>query len=477
MTHSTAHLFWGVAFLAVALGLTAVIRNRMIRRRLLFASGVMGAYLALHGALAYLVPAASPLPQGDAIESLLFAFAVVTAGVTLLFNPWFENRMPDKAPAIVQDAVVVGVLVLVAVFGFGEQAWITSTAVAALVGFALQEQLANAFAGLAIQIDKPFRVGHWITLGDHEGRVTEVTWRATKILTKAGNHVILPNNIVARDAISNFSEPAVPTRMEVTVGASYGTPPNEVKDAIMAAMGQVPRVLTLPPPDVIFQDFGDSALVYRARFWIDDFSTDSLVRHAVRTAIYYEFHRRDIEIPWPIRVLYNRADAARDSAAIREGYVRDVAAVPVLGALPPETLHAIVASARPLLFAAGEVIVHEDTPGQSMFLVRRGRVAVTLGAERRRVAVIEGGGYFGEMSLLTGDPRTATVIAEGDTEVLEIDAAVFAGHIRQHPNAVDEIAARAEARRRELDANRASDESPETARLTLARRMRNFLRL
>jgi CRP-like cAMP-binding protein len=123
------------------------------------------------------------------------------------------------------------------------------------------------------------------------------------------------------------------------------------------------------------------------------------------------------------------------------------------------------------------VIVLEDTPGQSMFLVRRGRVAVTLGAERRRVAVIESGGYFGEMSLLTGDPRTATVIAEGDTEVLEIDAAVFAGHIRQHPDAVDEIAARAEARRRELDANRASGESPETARVTLARRMRNFLRL
>ena len=90
-----------------------------------------------------------------------------------------------------------------------------------VVGFALQDTLGNAFAGLAIQIEKPFRVGHWIRVGDFEGHVAEVTWRATKLRTKAGNFVIVPNNIIAKEAITNYSEPTVPTRLEVEVGVSY----------------------------------------------------------------------------------------------------------------------------------------------------------------------------------------------------------------------------------------------------------------
>ena len=77
------------------------------------------------------------------------------------------------------------------------------------------------FAGLAIQIERPFRVGHWISLTNYEGRVVEVTWRATKIRTKAGNLVIIPNSTVGREAITNYSEPTAPTRQYVEVGATY----------------------------------------------------------------------------------------------------------------------------------------------------------------------------------------------------------------------------------------------------------------
>ena len=87
----------------------------------------------------------------------------------------------------------------------------TSAVSAVVIGFALQDTLGNAFAGLAIQSEKPFNVGHWIRVGDFEGRVAEVTWRATKLRTKSGNFVILPNNIVSKEAITNYSEPAAPT--------------------------------------------------------------------------------------------------------------------------------------------------------------------------------------------------------------------------------------------------------------------------
>jgi small-conductance mechanosensitive channel len=126
---------------------------------------------------------------------------------------------------------------------------VTTSAVSAVViGFALQDTLGNAFAGLAIQSEKPFHVGQWVKVGDHEGRVAEVTWRATKLRTKSGNFVILPNNIVAKEAIVNYSEPAAPMRLEVEVGASYLVPPNKVKAAMMEALRHSSRVLPAPAP-------------------------------------------------------------------------------------------------------------------------------------------------------------------------------------------------------------------------------------
>jgi small-conductance mechanosensitive channel len=131
--------------------------------------------------------------------------------------------------------------------------------------------------------------------------VKEITWRATKIQTKAGNLVIVPNNIVGKEAISNYSEPTAPTRVFVEVGAGYQHPPNVVRDAMVAAMRRCPRVLAEPSPDVVMVDFGASALIFHARFWVNDFSLDTRAKDEVRTAIYYEFRRRQIEIPWPIQ--------------------------------------------------------------------------------------------------------------------------------------------------------------------------------
>src|SRR5690606_14202522 len=125
------------------------------------------------------------------------------------------DRIPDRFPSIVQDAIVIGVLILVATFAFGDEFLATSAVSAVVVGFALQDTLGNAFAGLAIQSEKPFNVGHWITVGEHEGRVAEVTWRATKLRTKTGNFVIVPNSEVGKAPITNYSEPAAPTRLSI----------------------------------------------------------------------------------------------------------------------------------------------------------------------------------------------------------------------------------------------------------------------
>ena len=112
-----------------------------------------------------------------------------------------------------------------------------------------------------------------------------------------------------------------------------------------------------------------------------------------------------------------------------------------------------------------------------MFVVCQGRVAVTIGSGKE-VARIETGGFFGEMSLLTGEPRSATVSARGDCRVLEIAGDVFKKYVTEHPDVIDDLADAAAARRRELDQSRgAATANPAEARVTLAARMRRFFGL
>jgi small-conductance mechanosensitive channel len=472
------HALWALALAVVAAALMLFVRDGLTRRRLRFTLLVTLALLALHAALVF-----EPLVVDthrvlmDGLESMLFALAITNTIVTLIFNPWLSKTTRDRAPSIIQDVLVVGLIGGVGYYVFGEKIVGPSIGAAAALAFGLQDQLGNFFAGLAIQIERPFRVGHWISITNYEGRVVEVTWRATKIRTKAGNLVILPNNVMGRESVTNFSEPIAPTREFIEVGASYLVPPNDVTDAILTALARVPRILNQPAADAVMTDFGGSAIVYRARFWIDDFEQDETIRHEVRTAIYYEFNRRGIEIPWPIQIQYERREEPVDHKERLRELAATIAKVPEFATLPPEAHDCLAASTTERLFANGEAIVREGDPGGSMFIIKRGRVAVTIGPEAREVATIEAGGYFGEMSMLTGDHRTATVVARGDCTVLEIAAGAFRAYVQSRPEVIDHLAEAAATRRKMLDQSRAAASTHPVEPVSLARRMRQFFGL
>jgi small-conductance mechanosensitive channel/CRP-like cAMP-binding protein len=471
--------YLGLVLAAVALAGLAFVRDETMRRRLRHVLVTVLALIAIHLAVEYwpAVHESSHIGRIVQAEYLLLGLAIISLAVALIFNPWVGQRARNRAPAIVQDALVVIGIGAAAVFLLGNEIVAWSVGALALIGFALQDQLGNLFAGLAIQIEKPFLVGHWITVADFEGRVAEVTWRATKIKTKAGNLVIVPNSTIAKEAINNYSEPEAPSRMSVEVGATYLVPPNETRAAVLAAMRQVPRVLTKPACDVLLTNFGDSALTFRARFWVGDFADGDQVSDEVRRAIYYEFNRRGIEIPWPIQIQYDRQEQSADTPDRRESFQSTIAAVTVLAPLAPDVHRALAAAAAERLYGAEEEIVYEGEPGASMFIIRRGRVAVTIGKEAKEVATIEAGGYFGEMSLLTGAPRSATVTARGDCTVLEISADAFRDYVRDHPEVIEPLAAAAEARRRELDKSRAAVSTTAHEHVSLKQRMRQFFGL
>ena len=468
----------GIAFLLVTLVLRSVSVGQRVRGRLLTSCVLFAAATLAEVLLRYAPLTPAVVDEIHTVNPLILAFGVINVLVVLAINPWREDRVPEQFPTIVQDAIVIGLFALGAILFMQEKILATTAVGAVVLGFALQDTLGNLFAGLAIQIEKPFRVGHWVTISGIDGAVTEVTWRATKIRTKAGNFVIVPNSVVGKETITNYSEPTQDTRLEVEVGASYDTPPNEVKAAIREALLDEPLIVRERPPDVLIVDFAASAITYRIRVWTTDFSADMVVRDRVRALIYYAFRRHGINIPYPIQV--ELSDLPGPVAEAEKVTPATLDVVTIFAPLTADQRGRLLSGTHALVYAGGEVIVREGAHGSSMFLLMRGEAVVTLARTSGEVARLRDGDFFGEMSLLTGEPRTATVTAATDCRLLEIGVDAFRTVALADPTIIEHVTAAVTTRRAELDLHRATKSAMpvalETPQTFLARVI-DFLRL
>jgi len=469
----------GLAFLLTSLGFRRATINRHIRGRLLLSASLFAAYTLVAGGLYWLSLPEDTRQTLQAINPLLLAFAVINFGVTLSVNPWRLDRVPERFPNIVQDTLVIALFALVATLILRDRVMATTAVGAVVIGLALQDTLGNLFAGLAIQVEKPFRVGDWVTIGGQDGMVSEITWRATKMRTKAGNFVVVPNSVLAKDTITNYCEPTRSLRLQIEVGASYDVPPNVVKAVIREALENAPAILHDRVPEVLLAEFGDSSVVYRVRFWVSDFEADERAKDLVRSLVYYAFKRHNITIPYPIQVEMSaeEGDLAPVKTGVGSGALSSVA---LFSTLTEAERTEMLAIARPLLYSTGEAIVRQGQAGRSLFVVLRGEASVTLAGTEGEVARLKTGDVFGEMSLLTGEQRNATVTAITDCDLLEIDADGFRRLVLTNPSVLERVATVTATRKDELDRHR---DTHATAAVTadtphsLLMRVRQFLRL
>jgi len=468
----------GVVLLAATIALRTATANRHVRGRLTISAFALAAYVAGAGALTYLTISPALRAALGPVLPLLLAFGLINGAVALIVNPYRLDRLPDRFPNIVQDTIVIALFALVATIILQERIFATTAVGAVVIGFALQDTLGNLFAGLAIQIEKPFRIGHWVRIADIDGQVSEVTWRATKIRTKAGNFVIVPNSTLSKDTITNYSEPTLESRIEVEVGASYDAAPNVVKATILAAIRDEPLIMPSRQPEVLIVDFAASAITYKIRVWSTDFAADERLRDRIRSAVYYAFKRASISIPYPIQVEIP-GDAAVPSGLDHESAQAVLRRVTIFAALDADALAALARAARTVTYASGEVVVRQGQPGSSMFVIVRGAAAVILEPAGQEVARLGEDACFGEMSLLTGALRTATVRTVDDSDLLEITAEAFRTFVLANPAAVEQIGSAVARRAAELEEMRAAGSStaaPESPD-SLIGKVRKFLRL
>ena len=340
---------------------------------------------------------------------------------------------------------VVVMVVLYTDFGVQPLSILTTTTVfAAVLGFALQETLGNVFSGLSLSIGRPFDPGDWIRSGHYVGRVKGIAWRATTIVTRDGERLEVPNSVIAKDVLFNYATGAV--RDEITIGISYGVPPNHVREVVLTLLRDVPQVLRDPPPEVLVWNYGDFAIQYLIKYWIGDYGVQEHVRDRVASSLWYALRRHRIEIPFPTRTVHVR-DAGRDEdekadAEFERELMSDLRQVDWLHGLSDDELRLLVPTVSVRQFGAGEMLVRIGEPGDSMFIVRSGRAEVlghTADGQVRHLAEIGRGVVTGEMALMTGEPRTANVRAITDLEVIEMDREGFTRLFKEHPDAAASI--------------------------------------
>lgn len=454
MTDFTFRLVIGIGLLALSVIVRVVSLNRLVCRRMRLSIVFLLAYVGITVFLAQYPVSVEMAARVLSVNRLLLAVAVINLVVVSSVNPLRQDRVPERFPPIVQDTIIITLFVVVATLVMEEKFLTTSAVGAVVIGFALQDTLGNMFSGLAIQVEKPFRIGHWVTVGPHEGCVIEVTWRATKLRTKAGNMVVLPNTFISKEAIINYAEPEAPTRLEVEVGVSYDVPPNQVKTAILDAVRDRPLVLTEPEPEVLIRDFGSSAVIYLVRFWIMDFARDTVARDEVRSAIYYTLRRHRYEIPYPFQVEFLRTEHIERESDRTARFRRILENIDIFAPLDGELMQKLASRTIEQVYGCGERIVRQGEAGSSMFVVSQGQVRV-VESSGRELARFDPGGYFGEMSMLAGQPRSASVEAVDDCILLELTAAALKVVVLANPVVLERISAVVSARGADLERQKA----------------------
>jgi len=179
--------------------------------------------------------------------------------------------------------------------------FITSGVVSIVLGLALQDLLGNLMAGIVMSVERPFKIGDWIRIGSIEGAVVEQTWRTTLIRTREDDHVLVPNNLAAREVMVNYDRPTPNHLVKICVGVAYDTPCGVAIDALLDAAAKVEEVLRTPAPMVCLKDFQDSAVLYELRVWIDNYGSLHGIESEVRKQIWYAFKRHGVSIPFPQR--------------------------------------------------------------------------------------------------------------------------------------------------------------------------------
>jgi small-conductance mechanosensitive channel/CRP-like cAMP-binding protein len=473
---------------------------RRLARRSQFGRRLDGAFTLIvtglvFGSLAEVMRAAGPVavqPYLDAAVLGALALGGVRVALTLFVDLYLKPRGGAGFSSIFLDvATVVAYFVVIfavlhATLNINLASLVATSAVlTAIVGLALQDVLGNLFSGVVLEIEQSYTPGDWVRVGAFEGIVVETGWRTTKLRTRANELVILPNSALSKEAVVNYSRPDPRYCGVVRFEAAYDAPPNLVKAAALAVLDGEDGVVRSPRPEVRLDAYAESGVSYALLFWVSDFGQLPQIRNRILTNLWYALRRAGVRIPFPAREVFVHGVAEAPALSPGRDLVALMRDVPLLSALDEAALEQLAAGVQRLSFGKNETVIREGDVGDSFYVIESGQAVVTLenGTLPRVLGHLYPGSVFGEMSVLTGEPRSATIRAVTDLAVLVVPRDTFREVIASRPAVLEplsEIAARRqvalEEQRRALTAAGPEDVERQQAQ-RLHERIKGFFRL
>jgi small-conductance mechanosensitive channel/CRP-like cAMP-binding protein len=425
------------------------------------------------------------------IAALLVGFSIILVRTVsyVLFDVVFVKRKEREAPALLRGllSTVLYAICFVLIYKLilrnelGSFEFVaTSTIVSVIIGLALQDTLGNLFAGISIHIEQPFHILDAIRIGTELGKVEAVTWRTTSIRTNNNTLIIFPNSKVARESLEVYPFNGLNRRV-LRFPAPYQLPPQRVIPLVRETVRTLPNIAPERTPVVRIAEFHDSSITYEILYWVKDYMLTPDLDARIREHIWYVYSRNGIDIPYPIRhVLLEEQQPTLKPQ--KEGYEKIIEAVAIFEPLTAEERDTVVKSLVKYIYAPGEVILRHGEPGDSMFVISRGKAEVQVpqtNGNLQRVAVLEQGNFFGEMALLTGEPRNADVTALDEVEILEIRKSVLQELLNENSQLAEALSHKLAERQAELvERSRAMPEEEKRIHSkTLLHRVKRFFNL
>jgi small-conductance mechanosensitive channel/CRP-like cAMP-binding protein len=430
---------------------------------------------------------------------ILATLSLIGMSGTLLFSIALP-RLRVQMPKILQD-VLVALSALIAIFMLASRAGLnlsgliaTSAVLTAVIGLAFQDTLGNVVGGLTLQLDDSIDVGDWIRVGDVVGRVAEIRWRYTALETRNWETVILPNSLLVKGQVTIIGrrkDAPLQHRRWVYFNVDFRYAPSEVLRIATDAVRGAPmdNVAETPKPDCVLMDLQESYCRYAVRYWVKNLAVDDPTDSLIRTRLFFALRRADIPLSIPAHAIFMTEDSSErkeeKGRAEIERRMTALSQVGIFAALSEDERTELADHLRYAPFAAGETMTRQGAEAHWLYMIIEGEVSVRVARDggQQEVARLKSGDFFGEMSLLTGEPRAATVESVTAVECYRLDKAAFQGLLSKRPEVAETIADLLARRKSELSTAREhldADADGERIRITrtdLLGKIRNFFAL
>jgi small-conductance mechanosensitive channel/CRP-like cAMP-binding protein len=432
-------------------------------------------------------------------EAVLLVLTIGFARILISFIFQTLLRSAD-IPRILADVLFALVLLIYTLFRLHDAGvnptslGLSAAAIGTAIAFSLKDAFANLWGGIAVQLDNTCRVGDWVRIENVIGQIVDIRWRYLSVATNSGETVIIPNSSLVQNRVfvlARRGDVRTSWRREIEFSVSYKTPPSHVIAAVQTALerAEVTSVATMPQLIVTCRHFGDSGITYAVLYWLIDLRHELLTDSIVRVHVHAALRREKMEFPFPHRILIDGGELSAGGASdeVLAKRLASLSELELFAPMTPEERRALASELTDCAYVRNDVISRRGETADSLYVLAHGKVAIygeaEAGQPRPRLATLEAPMYFGEMGLLTGQARTATVIAESDVLCYRLDKSGFDAILRARPELADGFAKVVAKRQAENDATLQAADADARARMAvsrasdLVRRIRQFFEI